>query len=220
MMPNGEKEEMTRENEINFVNAYQSPVGPLKYMSAEEKEKVNFEIDERMQELEDTGLTRSEILYDKVHKGSKLADDAFYQYIKTSNTAREMLLKPGDEYTADRVIELALRQDVQPDGSLSMNRENYHYKSKEGTDEYWEHKKKYRDNTPELNAEAYNSDHNTTERRKKFFEFDQEAPPAFINRPLTRNQLRKKFKRHIRKNDIDYKNLPMMVKFLNDIGKL
>jgi len=173
-----------------------------------------------MQELEDTGLTRSEILYDKVHKGSKLADDAFYQYVKNSRTAREMLLKPGDEFTADRVIELALRQDVQPDGSISMNRENYQYKSKEGIDEYWEYKKKYRDNTPEINAGAYFSDHNPIQRRKKFFEFDQEAPPAFINRPLTRNQLRKKFKRPIRKADIDYKNLPMMVKFLNDIGKL
>jgi len=36
-----------------------------------------------------------------------------------------MLLKPGDEFTADRVIELALRQDVTPDGSLSMNRADY-----------------------------------------------------------------------------------------------
>lgn len=48
MIPDGEKEEMIRENEINFVNAYQGPNGPLKFMSAEEKEKVNFEIDERM----------------------------------------------------------------------------------------------------------------------------------------------------------------------------
>lgn len=36
-----------------------------------------------------------------------------------------MLLKPGDEFTADRIIELALRQDIGPDPSLSINREDY-----------------------------------------------------------------------------------------------
>ena len=38
-----------------------------------------------------------------------MADDLFFQMIKLSRTAREMLLKPGDEFTADRIIELALR---------------------------------------------------------------------------------------------------------------
>jgi len=51
----------------------------------------------------------------------RLADDPFFQFIKNSKTAREMLLKPGDEFSADRVIDLALRQDVSPDPSLSMN---------------------------------------------------------------------------------------------------
>lgn len=36
-----------------------------------------------------------------------------------------MLLKPGDEFTADRIIELALRQDIGPDPSLSMNKEDF-----------------------------------------------------------------------------------------------
>ena len=52
------------------------------------------------------------------------------------------------------------------------------------------------------------------------FEFDQEKPATFINRPLSRNQLRKKLVRKLRKKDIDYKNLPMMTNFLNDVGKL
>jgi len=77
-------------------------------MSAEAKEKVHQEIDERMQELEDTGLTRYEILFE-MQKGMRLADDPFFQFIKNSKTGREMLLKPGEEFSADRVIELALR---------------------------------------------------------------------------------------------------------------
>jgi len=33
LVPEGEKEEMIRDNEINYIQAYQGPLGPLKYMS-------------------------------------------------------------------------------------------------------------------------------------------------------------------------------------------
>ena len=62
-----------------------------------------------MKEISDTGLTKDELLHEKAGEGVKLADDPFFQYIRENRTAREMLLKPGDAYTADRVIELALR---------------------------------------------------------------------------------------------------------------
>lgn len=187
-MPLGpdEREEMIRENEINYVEGYHGPSGPLKYMSEEAKEKVHQEVDQRMQEIEDTGLTRSEILHEK-QTGPKLADDPFYQFIKSSRTAREMLLKPGEELTADRVIELALRQDVAPDDSLSMNKEDYRtrdWDSGEGPTR--EYKKKYRDLTPLIEPQAYFSGHNVVERRRKLFEYDQERPATFINRPLSR----------------------------------
>jgi hypothetical protein len=60
-----EKEEAIRENERNFIEAYQSPTGPSKYLSKAELESIHTEIDQRLQELEDSGLTREEILYDK-----------------------------------------------------------------------------------------------------------------------------------------------------------
>ena len=60
----GEREEMLRENERNYVEGYSSPTGPIKYMATEAKERVHQEIDARMQELEDTGLTRNEILFE------------------------------------------------------------------------------------------------------------------------------------------------------------
>ena len=98
-----------------------------------------------------------------------------------------MLLKPGEEFTADRVIELALRQDVSPDDSLSMNKEDYRVRdwdSAEGPN--WEYKKKYRDLTPLIEPRAYFAGHDVVERRKKLFEYDQERPATFINRPLSR----------------------------------
>ena len=72
-----EKEEMIRENEINYGSGSSSPYGPLKFMSADAKEKVNLAIDEKMQALEDTGLTKEEVLHERPG-GIKLADDPFY----------------------------------------------------------------------------------------------------------------------------------------------
>ena len=62
-----------------------------------------------MQELEDTGLTRNEILFDDPCSGVKLYDDPFFQMLKTNRTAREMLIGANEEFSADRVIEKALR---------------------------------------------------------------------------------------------------------------
>ena len=72
-----------------------------------------------MEELEESGLTRNELLYDDPHEGVPLKDDPFFQLIKNSRTVREMLITANEEFTADRVIEKALRQDVGPDPSLS-----------------------------------------------------------------------------------------------------
>lgn len=86
----------------------------------------------------------------------KLADDPFFQYVKCNRTAREMLIKPGEEFTADRIIELALRQDVQPDGAISMNRRDYRLRDWDsGEGPNWEYKKKYRDTTPIIEPNAY-----------------------------------------------------------------
>jgi ribosomal protein S18 len=41
-----------------------------------------------------------------------------------------------------------------------------------------------------------------------------------LNRPLNRNQLRKKLKRRITKKDLDMHNTPFMTKFLTETGKL
>lgn len=40
--------------------------GPRKYLTVQEKKKINDEIDRRMQELEDTGLSRVELLHDSM----------------------------------------------------------------------------------------------------------------------------------------------------------
>lgn len=59
------EDEKVRENEANFIDAYSRREGPKKYMSREEKQKIHNLIDEKMRELENTGLSREEILLNK-----------------------------------------------------------------------------------------------------------------------------------------------------------
>jgi len=100
-------EQMLTENEKNFVQAAQAHVeGPHKYLTEQQKQKVHQEVEKRMQELEETGLSRMELLYDNMEgKGCQLKDDPFFQLVKGSRTVREMIVPPGAEFTADQVIE-------------------------------------------------------------------------------------------------------------------
>ena len=100
-----------------------------------------------------------------------------------------MLITPNEEFTAERVVEKALRQDVGPDPSLSAKRQNFKYMDFENDAEgpTWEYKKKYRDTkNPLYSAEAALASHNSVEKNKRMFEFEKEKPATFINRPLTR----------------------------------
>ena len=215
-----EREEVNRENEKNFIEGYLTPTGPFKYLEAEQIKQIHILIDQKMQELEDSGLTRDEILYNQ-QKGLPLADDPFFQFVKKSRSAREMLIKPGEEFSMERVVEKALRQDIGPDPTLAQNRVKYKYKDENNPFfEVWEYKKKYRDKDPVLNEEAYLYDYNLLKRRQRQIDFDQEKPATFINRPLSRVQLRKKFLRKLKKSDIHWKNTPLILKFVNDTNKI
>ncbi len=56
-----------------------------------------------------------------------------------------------------------------------------------------------------LSPEAHFANHDLIERKQKHFtQHDQERPPVFINRPLTRAQIRKKYMRTIGKKEIDW----------------
>lgn len=66
-----------------------------------------------------------------------------------------MLINPNEEFTADRVIEKALRQDLGVDKSQSMPKQNYKLGEYDNaTAPTWEYKKKYRDKDPLYDPEA------------------------------------------------------------------
>lgn len=66
-------------------------------MSLEELKKIHQQIDEKMQELEDSGLTREEVLYDQQVKFirmnySKISLVFLWQMIHSSNLLRTIKL--------------------------------------------------------------------------------------------------------------------------------
>lgn len=56
-------------------------------MSDDEKDKIHVLIDVKMQELEDSGLTREEILHNKIGEGVSLREDQFFQLLKSNRLA-------------------------------------------------------------------------------------------------------------------------------------
>lgn len=71
-----------------------------------------------------------------------------------------------------------------------------------------------------MTAEEHFGPHNLIEKQQRLEAFQMEKPATFINRPMTRNQIRKRFMRRITKDEIDWRNAPLMIKFLNPQGKL
>ena len=63
--------------EKNYVEGFRTPRGPLKWMSDEDKAKVHVQIDYEMEKLEETGLSREEVLYNKP-TGIALSSDPMF----------------------------------------------------------------------------------------------------------------------------------------------
>jgi hypothetical protein len=105
-----------------YLTLAQAPLGPLRQPTAEERERVNLVVDRRLQELEDSGLSREELLFEEAERGLPLALDPFFQYIKNNRLAREIYLRAGEDFTVEKVVDIALRQDIGPDPSYSRNR--------------------------------------------------------------------------------------------------
>lgn len=131
-----------------------------------------------------------------------------------------MLIPAGADFSADRVVELALRQDVGIDSSKMAMRQKLKYVDDSPMQPIWEYKKKYRDRDPVVRSEDHLASYNFVSKQERQQAFELEKPATFINRPLTRSQLRKKFMRSVTKEDVDWRNAVLVTKFLNETGKL
>ena len=98
-----------------------------------------------------------------------------------------MLIGPNEQFSADRIIEKALRQDVGIDKSMSNMQSNFQYKDRDDAlAPTWEYKKKYRDTTPLIKADSYYAQGNLVDKQNKALDYELEKPATFLNRPMTR----------------------------------
>lgn len=66
-------------------------------------------------------MTREQILNpNTTHIGLKLGEDPFFQYIKNNRLIREILIRPGEEFSPEKIVLLALRQNIGVDNASSI----------------------------------------------------------------------------------------------------
>jgi hypothetical protein len=56
--------------------------------------------------------------------------DPFFQFIKSNKLAREIYLQANDRFTVQKVVDIALRQDIGPDPSYARARDNKGFEEK------------------------------------------------------------------------------------------
>ena len=50
----------------------------------------------------------------------KLAEDPFFQYIRDNRMIREIMIKPGEDFSPEKIVFLALRQTIGIDNSSAI----------------------------------------------------------------------------------------------------
>jgi len=210
------EQETTELNEKTFVEGYKSPRGPIKWMSQEDKDRIHAQIDYKMEELERTGLSREEILFNRA-KGFPLREDSVFQYLKSNREAREMMLKPGEEFTAEKVIDYALRQDTGTDRSKTLSNERplYEHELPEGYEYDVRTGKTY---PKKIKPEDYYWSEKLDKKYEEYRKYFKGAGAMFPEKIPQKHKLRRRYKRQVNINDIDYRNTEFLSQFMTKAG--
>lgn len=209
--------EVIHEEEKTFVEGYRTIPGPVKWMSEEDKARIHQEIDLKMDELEDTGLSRQEIL-NNIPGGIPLSQDPVFQYLRRNHLAREMVLKPGEEFTAYKVVDCALRQDFGTDRTNVQSVEGlYEDQMPKGYEDEIFQGERY-PNLAEPRDYYWKADpEGKKEKHEKYF---TKSPLIFPQKTESNYQRYKNNKRQISRKDICYKNTEFLCQFLSEAGQI
>jgi ribosomal protein S18 len=202
------------EENLLFVEGYRTPTGPLKWMSQEDKDRIHAQIDFKMDELELTGLSREEILFDRPG-GLPLSQDPVYQFLRANRQAREMLVRPGEEFTAYKVIDYALRQDLGVDKTktLPVVDRKYSHQVKDTYNLDVMQQGKYPDM---IQPEDYYFSEKYKQKLKRVKDFKGPAPLIFPRKWINPKRFEKNRQRSINLKDIHYKNTEFLSQFMTE----
>lgn len=216
--PKVEEPFRTEDTLKHFVEGYKTPRGPIKWMKSEEKEKVHQMIDLKMVQLEETGLSREEILYNKPG-GIPLAFDPVFQLLKNNKVAREMIVKEGTEFTVDSVLAPALHQDFGIDRSKALPNKDEKYAHQLSSS--YENSILARLHPDDrIKSEDYYWRANL-QSKLRALQLYSEASTVLFPRPLeSRRKLKAFYGRTVNIKDINVRNPALLAKFMASTGKI
>lgn len=142
--------------------------------------------------------------------------DPFFQFIKNNKLAREVYLKENDRFTAEKVVDIALRQDIGLDPSYSRIREKNVVESK-GRAEYLVN---LGEKGPDsLDPASYYSRHQFS-IQKSYEELKKSQPVKHIYKPIDKYEKLKDHLRKLRKYDIHWRNVELLRQFVTKNGNI
>lgn len=202
----------------HFIEGFRTPKGPIKWMTAEEKEKVHQTIDAKMVQLEETGLSREEILYNKPG-GIPLSFDPVFQLLKNSRMAREMVVKEGAEFTLEAVLDPALHQDFGIDRAKTLPNKDEKY-AHEIPSSYENSILARLRPDDRIKSEDYYWRANL-QGKLRALQLYSEASTVLFPKPLqSRKALRSWYGRTVNVKDIHIRNPALLAKFMAVTGKI
>jgi hypothetical protein len=158
-----------------------------------------------MRRLEDTGLSREEVLFGGP-RGIPLTADPMFQYLKNNVDAREMLIKQGEEFTVETVVDKALRQEVDIDRSKTLYYKEYDLGIHADPDRKLHPRDFY-----------WNADF---ERKKEDIRRNVLDDMIYSEPYIGRERIRRNNKIIIDKTKIKWHNLDLLSNFLTDAAKM
>mmetsp|Transcript_5864 Transcript_5864/g.10444 ORF Transcript_5864/g.10444 Transcript_5864/m.10444 type:complete len:514 (-) Transcript_5864:171-1712(-) len=201
-----------------FIDGYRTPIGPVKWMSQEDKNKVHKQATLKLQALEDTGLSRDEVLY-KRPGGISLAEDPVFQFVKNNYAAREMLIQPGQELTVENILEAALCAKIDVDRAQVLGDDKEHLFDHELDPDYLLKKNRGLIPPDKIHPRDYYWSEDLKGKFEEFIRYKSE-PRAMFPEAINKRALRRKNMRTIPEEDINYRNTEFLTQFMTEAGKI
>lgn len=101
-----------------FEEGFYSESGPKYLLTKEQIDKINLQADLKLEELAESGMSREEIL-NMNSRGVPLKANPFFLLIKNDYKVRQNYFNKEEEYSVEKIISLAVNQEVGYDRSSS-----------------------------------------------------------------------------------------------------
>jgi ribosomal protein S18 len=199
-------------NKKTLYDGLSSPSGPKSMLSENQKERINKLADERLQELEESGMSREEVIGSQ-GKGIPLAQDPFFQIVKNDHKARERLFKDNEEYSVKKIVLYALQQNIGYDTSAVGTGKRI---KTEDT--------MFNSNTKglpiNLSKEQDTRDYYVSETSPAISDYDVKDPIEDYE-PIIKKEYKRPTKEiNIDVNDIHWRNTPLLLQFMTNTGRV